>query len=519
MIRLTRRVLFRLLSRYIWLWMLVMFSLAGCSTMFVPQPCALDTDCGSGLVCALRDRAPVCVHAEDDPLVIGMSAPVSGTNQALGTGMKLGIELAFKEKNADGGIRGRLLKLEFRDDAYVPELAEAAARTLVDVKPVIAAPRCPTTTTPAVAGQMPISSTALERGPNAVLAFIGNVGTPTMIRAAPVAIETGTIFFGAFTGAATILRDDRAASCKSFIFNVRASYVQEARATMEFFKKRSIPDYKHLISFDQDDSFGQAGYDGLVQAYKEVIGPFPGGANPNTPIARYRYTRNEDTSVPAQVQLATAYLASSNVLNTGGTELHHVGIMMTTTYGAGAAFIKALRDWQFANDVQQQSLNKANRLKLYFSNVSFVGPNALSDNLVEAGMVSTPGGAMPYTQSVVVSQVVPNYQNDSSDVVTAYNRLIAAGGHTPGFTSLEGYVSARVFIAGLASHAGPFRPDTLVQTFERLPDLSLGIGASSGFSRTNHQYSNSVWGTTIEPDGSFKNLYFWSAGQPIQFFE
>ena len=136
-----------------------------------------------------------------------------------------------------------------------------------------------------------------------------------------------------------------------------------------------------------------------------------------------------------------------------------------------------------------------------------------------AGNVSTPSGPMPYTDNVVVSQVVPNYQNDSSDVVTAYNKLIAASGSTPGFTSLEGFVAARVFIAGLIAHKGPFTPDALVQTFEALPDLSLGIGASSGFSPTNHQYSNSVWGTSIQADGSFKNLYFWSSGTPIQFFE
>jgi ABC-type branched-subunit amino acid transport system substrate-binding protein len=467
----------------------------------------------------MRNQEPVCVRSEDDPIVIGMTAPVSGTNQALGTGMKLGIELAFDEKNAEGGIRGRQLKLEFRDDAYVPNLAEMRARELVDVQPLSAAPRCPTTSTPAVAGEAPISSTALDRGPNAVLAFIGNVGTPTMVRTAPVAIETGTIFFGAFTGASTILRDDRAASCKSFIFNVRASYMQEGRATVEYFKKRNVSDYKHFISFDQDDSFGQAGYDGLVQGFRDVIGPFPAGAPANNPIIRFRYTRNDNDSVPAQVQAAANYLASTSVLNTGGNEVHHVGIMMTDTYGAGAAFIKGLRDWQFANDSQQQSLNKANRLKLYFSNVSFVGPDALSENLVDMGTVSTPSGAMPYTESVVVSQVVPNYQNDSSEVVTDYNRLIQMGGHSPGFTSLEGYVSARVFIAGLEAHKGPFKPDTLVKSFEKLPDLSLGIGAASGFSADNHQYSNSVWGTILEPDGSFKNLYFWTAGQPIQFFE
>lgn len=489
---------------------------ASCSSEFDPQPCAVDKDCGSGLVCELRDQAPVCVHAEDAPLVIGQSAPVSGTNQALGTGMKLGIELAFKEKNEAGGVRGRQLVLEFRDDAYQPDLAEAAARSLVDVQPMEAAPRCPTTSTPAVAGQTPISTTALARGPNAVLAFLGNVGTPTMVRAAPVAIETGTMFFGAFTGAATILRDNLAAGCKPYIFNVRASYAQEARATTEYFKKKLVPDYKHFISFDQNDSYGQAGYDGLVEGYKAVMGNFPGSADPTNPIIRFRYVRNDDASVPAQAAAAESYLAT---MLGADSQNHVVGVFMTDTYGAGAQFIEELRRWQFANDSQQTSLNKANRLKLYFSNVSFVGPNALSDRLVSAGAITTPSGNMYMTEGVVVSQVVPNYQSDSSDVVTAYNRLISTSGAQPSFTSLEGYVSARVFIAGLEAHKGPFTPETLVKTFEQLPDLSLGLGASSGFSASNHQYSNSVWGTSIQPNGTFRNLYFWSAGNAIQFFE
>jgi hypothetical protein len=76
-----------------------------------------------------------------------------------------------------------------------------------------------------------------------------------------------------------------------------------------------------------------------------------------------------------------------------------------------------------------------------------------------------------------------------------------------------------VFIAGLEAHAGPFTSSSIVDSFENLPDLGLGIGATSGFSPSNHQYSNSVWGTILQPDGSFKNLYFWSVGIPIQFFE
>jgi branched-chain amino acid transport system substrate-binding protein len=482
--------------------------LAGCSTSFTPQPCGADEDCGKGLVCEVRANDPVCVEADDAPLLIGQSAPISGTNQALGTEMKLGIELAFAEKNDDGGVRGRQLKLQFRDDAYQPALAEQAARALVDAQEMDAAPRCPTTTS--------VSKKALQRGPNAVLAFLGNVGTPTMVRAAPVAIETGTLFFGAFTGAGTILRDSAAAACGRYIFNVRASYKQEAYATVAYFEHKGVGDFKHLISFDQDDAFGQAGYDGLVAAYQQIMGAFPASASKDTPIKRFRYVRNDDTSVPEQAAAAQAYVAS---LLAADDEPHVVGVMMTDTYGAGASFIEAMRKWQYAEDAQQTELDKANRLTLHFSNVSFVGPNELSERLVDLGTIATPDGARPYTNGVLVSQVVPNYQSDSSEIVADYNKLIKDGGHQPSFTSLEGYVSARIFIAGLEAHVGPFDPQALIDTFEHLPDLSLGIGASSGFTEKNHQYSNSVWGTAIKPDGSFENLYFWSEGSQIEFFE
>ena len=68
---------------------------AGCSTDFSPQPCSVDEECDSGSVCEIRNATPVCVRAEDAPIVIGHHSALSGTNQALGTNMKLGIELAF----------------------------------------------------------------------------------------------------------------------------------------------------------------------------------------------------------------------------------------------------------------------------------------------------------------------------------------------------------------------------------------------------------------------------------------
>jgi len=494
--------------------------LAACSTSFAPMPCAVDTDCGKGAVCELRNSQPVCVQASDAPIIVGESAPISGTNQALGTGMKQGIQMAFDEQNDAGGIRGRQLVLDFRDDAYDPPSAEQAARAFVDAQVSMTdPPKCPSTAMPEPDGHgnnTPISTTAISRGPDAVLAELGTVGTPTMVRAAPVVLETHTLYFGAFTGATKILRDSTAGDCAKYVFNYRASYAQEAQATVDLFKNRGVPSYTNMMSFDQNDTYGDAGYSGLLAAYVVDYGSFPGSANQTTPIARFRYTRNDDTSVPAEAAAAETYLADL-LSNTSGTQV--VGVMMTDTYGAGSDFIQALRQWQFADDAQQTSLMKATRLQLYFSNVSFVGPDALAADLTSAGTVVTPSGNMAYTQDVYVSQVVPNYQNDQSDVVTDYNKLIAAQGLTPGFTSLEGYIAGRVFVAGLLAHTGPFTPDSLIPSFENLPDLSLGIGANAGFSASSHQYSNSVWGTSIEPNGTFKNLYFWTEGSPIQFFE
>jgi branched-chain amino acid transport system substrate-binding protein len=488
--------------------------IASCSPTFSAKTCTTDSDCGS-LVCETQGGQAACVAPQSATIRIGMSVPLSGPNQELGTDMKLGVSLAIDAQNAAGGIRGRPVMLQYRDDEYEPDLAEQAARFLVNAQATKVAPRCPTTNDAMVSGTA-VSTTALDRGDDAVIAFIGNVGTPTMVRAAPVSLETGTLFFGAFTGATTILRDTSAGPCHKYVFNVRASYAEEARATLEYFFIEKVPDAAHLVSFDQNDSFGQAGYNGLVGAYTAIKGAFDPSADPTNPIARFRYTRNDTTSVPAQVSAVTAYLAQ---LLTADAGTQTVGIMMTDTYGAAIDFITGVRKWQFSDDAQQASLQKASRLNLYFSNVSFVGPNALADGLKSAGVVQGPAGAVPFTQNVVVSQVVPNYQTVTSDVVTTYKSLIASAQKTPSFTSLEGYIDARIFIAGLNAHQGPFSPDALLTTIENLPDLSLGLGAASGFTPANHNYSKSVWGTAIAADGSFQDIYFWSDGTPIQLFE
>jgi hypothetical protein len=385
-----------------------------------------------------------------------MSAPVSGTNSELGIEMKRGLTAALNELNAQGGIHSRKVELDFLDDGYQPALAETSVRKLLDVQPQPGVPpRCPTTTTPPVAGQMAFSDTALARGPGAVLAVVGNVGTPTMVRSAPIAVETSTIFFGPFTGSATMLRDGKAGPCSKYLFNVRASYAEEARATLEYFVARGVKDWQHLISFDQSDAFGQQGYDGLTKAYGDLSATMTTlpQADPNTPIARYRYSKDDATgTVPPQVQAIEAYI---NGLLAADKEPHTFGVLMTDTYGPALTFITQLRQWQYGD------AERASRLTIHLSNVSFVGPNSLASRLVQAGAVTAPdGSAKPYTDDVLVSQVLPNYQSDQSDISTQYKAAIATLA-APTFTSFEGYVTGRVFLEGLKANVGEPTSDSL----------------------------------------------------------
>ncbi|HUJ57599.1 MAG TPA: ABC transporter substrate-binding protein [Kofleriaceae bacterium] len=500
------------MGRYV----LVLAVLGACSTHYTSKPCTTDNECGSD-VCELREGSAVCVNPSEATINLGQSAPFSGINAALGTDMNAGIMLAINEQNAAGGIHGRQLAINALDDGYDPTQAQANAMRLTAAVDTGSMPtNCPNTPTPVSNGAsppvlVPVSTTALDRGTTGVLALIGSVGTPTAVRATPVATETHTLFYGAFTGATTPLRDMTAGACQKYVFNVRASYAQEAVATMEYFVSLGVPasEYKNLISFDQNDTFGQAGYNGILAAWEEVNGvtSFPTGSDPTNPIARFRYTRNDDTSVPAQAQAAEAYLATLLTNETGNVP---VGIMMTDTYGAGSEFIQLLRQWQFANDSQQTMLMKGARLQLHFSNLSFVGADAMSADLVSYGSVDTGSGTLPYTSDVLISEVVPNYQTDTSTIVQTYNQLIKQSGQTASFTSLEGYIATHIFIQGLLAVNGPITPDTMIPALENLPNLSLGLGATSGFSSTNHQYLDSVWGTTIQPDGTFKNAYYWT---------
>jgi ABC-type branched-subunit amino acid transport system substrate-binding protein len=180
---------------------------------------------------AIAMASPSPAAAEDgvsaDTIVFGQAAVLEGPASALGQGMRAGIQAAFDEINAKGGIHGRKLKLVSLDDGYEPDRSIAATKKLIEE--------------------------------DKVFALIGAVGTPTSSATVPIASAAKVPFIGAFTGAG-FLRDPKLEN----VINVRASYAAEAEAWIKHLTEDLK--IKKIAIFYQDDSFGRAGLDGVKKA-------------------------------------------------------------------------------------------------------------------------------------------------------------------------------------------------------------------------------------------------------------
>jgi ABC-type branched-subunit amino acid transport system substrate-binding protein len=162
-----------------------------------------------------------------DTITFGQAAVLEGPASALGLGMQKGLNAAFDEINAKGGVHGRKIKLISVNDGYEPDRAIAATKKLIEEEKVFA--------------------------------LIGPVGTPTSAAAQPIATAAKVPFMGAFTGAG-FLRNVKLEN----VINVRASYDAETEAWV----KHLTEDLKisKIAIFYQDDAFGRAGLSGFKKA-------------------------------------------------------------------------------------------------------------------------------------------------------------------------------------------------------------------------------------------------------------
>jgi len=275
-----------------------------------------------------------------------------------------------------------------------------------------------------------------------VFALFGYVGTATSLAALPLATEAKVPFFAPFTGAQA-LREP----FNRYAIHVRASYFDETAAIV---RQVTAVGIRKLAVFHQNDAYGKTGLEGVQRALQ---------AQNLTPVAVGTVERNS-TEVAA---------ALKDILAARPEAIVQIG-----AYKACATFIRLARQQGYVGN---------------FYNVSFVGTQALSDEL----------GAM--AKGVVVSQVMPfpyaPVMPLSGDYLTA---LKDQRGVSPNYSGMEGFVAARVFTEALARAGRGLTRETFLNAVEGLQNLNLG-GFPVDFGPRKHAGSRFVELTLLTEDG------------------
>lgn len=294
-----------------------------------------------------------------------------------------------------------------------------------------------------------------------VFAVIGNVGTPTAKATLPLALEKKRVFFGAFTGADLLRKDPP----ERYVFNYRASYAEETSELVRYFVEvKKIPSTKIAV-FAQNDEYGDAGYRGVVRSVAKLGHPRP------EKVLRFSHERN-DVDVHGAVKELVKHKKDVRA------------VILVSTYRPAARFIKAVRD---------------KRLKVELANVSFVGSEALAEELREQGP--------RYAEGVIVSQVVPHFESGATGVRQYRDALKKhAPAEPPGFVSLEGYLVGRLFAEGLRRAGRELTVEGLVDALEEVRGFDLGVGAVIDLGPSRHQASDRVWATLLDEGGEYQVL-------------
>ncbi|XQU07882.1 ABC transporter substrate-binding protein [Halomonas sp. LY9] len=344
--------------------------------------------------------------------------------------MQQGVEAYFAKLNAEGGVNGHSLSLTTFDDQYAPLQAAKYTRELV--------------------------------GNENLLAAIGNVGTPTAAVTIPIYNQEKTLLFGAFTGAGILRRSppDR------YVINYRASYVQETATMIDGLLAAGIQP-EEIAFFTQNDSFGDAGYNGAIRALNAQ------GISDTSQLVHGRFSRGTRNIHQGLASILQAPVTPRAVIIVG-------------TFGPAADFIREAR----------QDLPDA-----IFLNVSFVGSQALLETLG------------PLAEGVIVTQVVPPLDADLP-AVEEYRQAMAeyAPNETLDFISLEGYLAAKLFVEGVkAAGSNPDR-EAVVDGLLSLGSIDIGVGEPLTLGPNDHQASDAVWPTIIR-NGQFEPVDWASVTQ------
>jgi branched-chain amino acid transport system substrate-binding protein len=276
-----------------------------------------------------------------------------------------------------------------------------------------------------------------------VFALFGYIGTPTSVAALPLAVKDKVPFIAPFTGAMSL----REPFHKN-VFHLRASYNDE---TALMVKQLTHLGLKKIAVFYQNDAYGKAGLDGVTLALSQLD---------LKPVAMATVERN--SADVAQAVKAIVGARPDAVVQVGA-------------YKACAAFIREARKASYGGT---------------FINLSFVGTQALADELGKEAA------------GVMVTQVVPSPYNPANAITREFVDAVrkAGGGASANFSSMEGYLAAKVLTEGLRKASGKITRDSLVAGLESIDRQQFG-GFEVSFSAKNHVGSKFVELSMLTGDG------------------
>lgn len=276
-------------------------------------------------------------------------------------------------------------------------------------------------------------------------ALFGYVGTPTSLAALPLVQQAKIPFFAPLTGAEA-LRDP----ASPYVFHLRASYNDE---TALIIKQLTQLGLSKIAVFHQNDAYGKAGLDGAVRALMQ---------RKLTVHATATVERNSVEVAEAVKKIVAAQPEA---------------VVMVSAYKSCAAFIREARKSGYAGQ---------------FFNVSFVGTQALLDELGKEA------------NGIVVSQVMPYPFGVATGVVSEYQTAAQkAGSHVLNYTAMEGFLAAKVMTEGLRRINGKGSREALVSALEGLQNYNAG-GFPVKFGPGRHVASNFVELSMLTGDGKVK---------------
>jgi ABC-type branched-subunit amino acid transport system substrate-binding protein len=332
---------------------------------------------------------------------LGMSNALTGPASQLGKELSKGAFVYFKQLNSHGGINGQQVELISLDDGYEPKNTVRNTKYLIEQKQV--------------------------------LALFGYVGTPTSHAILPILKQTNIPYLMPFTGA-----DFLRTPVVDNIFNLRASYLQEAQAQVDFLVNNKK--FSQIALVIQADEFGLAAQRSYIQTLKQYN---------LKPVINERFKRNSNDIEKVLVHLQNKPLDA---------------IIFVGTYQPFSHLI---------------NLSYEQKLRPYFSTLSFVSSQD-AFSLLE------------YPSKVLVSEVMPEPSQCQWQICQSFIQdMTKAGYQKLNRLQLEGYLDAHIFSLVAKQCGENLTRACLMKKFESFDHKQGSLRVS--FSPNNHQGLRQVY--------------------------